>query len=84
MGLEHTTLVLIGTDCIASGKSNYHAIKTLAAPCKLSKQIVCKFVFIEIYHFGILIFIYFGANRKALLVLSHIKSCKNSLKIPKG
>jgi hypothetical protein len=69
VGLKFTTLVVIGTDCIASCKSNYHTIKTLAAPCKLSRQIVCKFIFIEICHFGILIFIYFGANWKALVPL---------------
>ena len=50
MGLELTPLVVIGTDCIVSCKSNYHTIKTLATPCKLSRQIVCKFVFNEICH----------------------------------
>ena len=31
-GLELTTLVMIGTDYIASCKSNYHAITTTSAP----------------------------------------------------
>ena len=32
MGFELTTLVVIGTDCIGSCKSNYHAITTMMAP----------------------------------------------------
>ena len=32
-GLELTTLVVIGTDCIVSCKSNYHRIMTTTAPC---------------------------------------------------
>ena len=31
-GFELTTLVVIGTDCIGSCKSNYHAITTTTAP----------------------------------------------------
>ena len=31
-GFELTTLVVIGTDCIVSCKSNYHAITTTTAP----------------------------------------------------
>jgi hypothetical protein len=31
-GFELTTLIVIGTDCIASCKSNYHAITTTTAP----------------------------------------------------
>jgi hypothetical protein len=30
-GFELTTLVVIGTDCIGSGKSNYHTIPTTTA-----------------------------------------------------
>ena len=30
-GFEHTSLVVIGTDCIGSCKSNYHTIKTTTA-----------------------------------------------------
>jgi hypothetical protein len=32
MGFELTTLVVIGTDCTGSCKSNYHTIKTTTAP----------------------------------------------------
>ena len=31
-GLEHTTSVVIGTDCIGSCKSNYYKITTTTAP----------------------------------------------------
>ena len=31
-GFKHTTLVVIGTDGIGSGKSNYHMITTMTAP----------------------------------------------------
>jgi hypothetical protein len=31
-GFELTTLVVIGTDCIGSYKSNYHTIPTMTAP----------------------------------------------------
>ena len=32
VGLELTTLVAIGTDCIGSCKFNYHTIMTMTAP----------------------------------------------------
>jgi len=32
VGFELTTLVVIGTDCIGSYKSNYHTITTTMAP----------------------------------------------------
>ena len=32
VGYELTTLVVIGTDCIGSYKSNYHMITTMTAP----------------------------------------------------
>ena len=31
-GLEFTTLMMIGTDCINRCKSNYHTITTMTAP----------------------------------------------------
>jgi hypothetical protein len=36
-GFELTTLVVIGTDCIGSCKSNYHMIKTTTVPLKSVK-----------------------------------------------
>jgi hypothetical protein len=33
-GVEPTTLVVIGTDCIGSYKSNYHMITAMTAPLK--------------------------------------------------
>jgi hypothetical protein len=33
--LDLTTLVVIGTDCIGSYKSNYHTIMTMMADCKI-------------------------------------------------
>jgi hypothetical protein len=33
VGFELATLVVIGTDCIGSYKSNYHTIMTMMAPC---------------------------------------------------
>jgi len=33
--LYHTTLVVIGTDCTGSCKSNYHTITTMTAPIKM-------------------------------------------------
>jgi hypothetical protein len=35
VGFKLTTLVVIGTDCIGSCKSNYHTITTTAAPWNL-------------------------------------------------
>ena len=35
--LELTTLVVIGTDCIGSSKSNYHTITTMTAPRDIEK-----------------------------------------------
>ena len=37
VGFELTTLVVIGTDCIGSCKSNYHTITTTTAPHRRSK-----------------------------------------------
>ena len=39
MGLELTTLVVIGTDCIDSCKSNYHMITTMTPPPYLGQAI---------------------------------------------
>ena len=36
VGFELTTLVLIGTDCIGSYKSNYHAIMTTTTPLTIT------------------------------------------------
>ena len=33
VGFELTTLVVVGTDCIGSYKSNHHMITTMMAPC---------------------------------------------------
>jgi hypothetical protein len=44
-GFELTTLVVIGIDCIGSGKSNYHTITTTTAPfhkCDLTKIALFK------------------------------------------
>jgi hypothetical protein len=41
MGFELTTLVVIGTDCIGSCKSNYHTITTATAPHSTWTVIVC-------------------------------------------
>ena len=37
-GFELTTLVVIGTDCIGSCKSNYHTITTTTAPKMVYKK----------------------------------------------
>ena len=39
---ELTTSVMIGTDCIGSCKSNYHAIMATTAPCLGLDQPTCK------------------------------------------
>jgi len=39
VGLELTTLVVIGTECIGSCKSKYHPITTMTAPYDI--QILC-------------------------------------------
>jgi hypothetical protein len=44
MGFELTTLVVIGTDCIGSYKSNYHTITTTATP---GYQDNSKFIFLK-------------------------------------
>ena len=44
-GFELTTLVVIGTDCIGSCKSNYHTITATTAPidrCRFLQQHMCK------------------------------------------
>ena len=37
VGFELTTLVVIGTDCIGSCKSNYHTITTMTVPLTYGK-----------------------------------------------
>jgi len=56
-GFELATLVVIGTDCIGSYKSNYHTITTTTAP--KNKYIIHAWLFIIYF----LIFFYlFGIN----------------------
>jgi hypothetical protein len=43
-GFELTTLVVKGTDCIGSYKSDYHKIKTTKAPCKLYKTFRKRYI----------------------------------------
>ena len=38
-GFKLTTLVVIGTDCIGSCKSNYHMIRTMTAPVQRLNQV---------------------------------------------
>ena len=38
-GFELTTLVVIGTDCIGSCKSNYHTIMTTTVPASDTKTV---------------------------------------------
>ena len=45
-GFELTTLVVMGTDCIGSYKSNYHTITTTTAPMFLVKQRIIWFLLI--------------------------------------
>ena len=57
-GFELTTLVVIGTDCTGSLKSNYHTIPTTTAPIKLvfspcvSWGNVCHWTSINMYLWG--------------------------------
>ena len=44
MGFELTILVVVGTDCIGSCKSNYHTITTTTAPDGHFKQNISKIV----------------------------------------
>ena len=41
-GFELTTLVMIGTDCTGSCKSNYHMIMIMTAPYDFSQNTSCK------------------------------------------
>ena len=45
MGFELTTLVVIGTDCTSSCKSNYHTITTTMAPLINDLHICLKHLF---------------------------------------
>jgi hypothetical protein len=52
IGLKLTNLVVIGTDCTGSCKSNYHTITTTTAPKEIYEKtndylIVCFFVYIQ-------------------------------------
>jgi hypothetical protein len=40
-GVEHTTSVVIGTDCIGSCKSNYHTITATTTPASKMRDHVC-------------------------------------------
>jgi hypothetical protein len=44
-GFELTTLVVIGTDCIGSSKSNYHTITTTTAPQQEIKDKLHEHIF---------------------------------------
>jgi hypothetical protein len=47
--LEHTTSVMIGTDCIGRCKSNYHTIAATTAPCFNIKTWVNMTLYFQIY-----------------------------------
>jgi hypothetical protein len=42
MGFELTTLVVIGTDCMGSCKSNYHTYMIMTTTATFSKNVVAK------------------------------------------
>ena len=44
-GFEYLTLVVIGTDCIGSHKSNYHMITTTTAHKRRRVSMVCQHIF---------------------------------------
>jgi hypothetical protein len=44
VGFELTTLVVIGTDCIGSRKSDYHTITTTTAPGSITQLFVIVYV----------------------------------------
>jgi hypothetical protein len=44
-GFEYLTLVVIGTDCIGSHKSNYHMITTTTAHKRRKVSMVCQHIF---------------------------------------
>jgi hypothetical protein len=44
-GFELTTLVVIGTDCIGSCKSNYHKITKMTAPFSILDTFCLKYLF---------------------------------------
>jgi hypothetical protein len=48
VGFELTTLVVIGTDCIGSCKSNYRTITTMTAPGMVSESVqICYCLFMS-------------------------------------
>jgi hypothetical protein len=49
VGFEFTMLVVIGTDCIVSNKSNYHTITTTTVAVKLKKNFIVTFPFAKVY-----------------------------------
>jgi hypothetical protein len=53
-GFELTTLIVVGTDCIGSSKSNYHTITATTDPFYTCKQIKINdwFFLITILHFS--------------------------------
>jgi len=55
-GFELTTLVVIGTDCIGSLKSNYHTIMTMTTPINTCSSIIlCLFCFHQICISGVIV-----------------------------
>jgi hypothetical protein len=56
-GVEPTTLVVIGTDCIASCKSNYHTITAMTAPLPFisfifSSDVLLKSLVLDFFSFS--------------------------------
>jgi hypothetical protein len=54
---ELTTLVVIGTDCIGSYKSNYHTIMTTTVPFK--KKIITIFIKLSDIYVQIEVFVWY-------------------------
>ena len=61
-GFELTMLVVIGTDCTGSCKSNYHMIITMTTPCIIIEN--CTYLLIHITGTGTLYMILCLKNKK--------------------
>jgi hypothetical protein len=64
---ELTTSVVIGTDCIGSGKSNYHTITATTVPVLLITNIkITPFIY-SLGRYALIFFVYWYINRSCMI-----------------
>jgi hypothetical protein len=83
VGFKLATLVVIGTDCIGSCKSNYHTITTRTDPVHILYQILIVYLYMYIYMYLYLSYFYQVSQSQdiTIRILLHVENFIQQTKI---